>query len=59
MLADIADGKFAVDMVADPIKGNLAVISITEVPAARRDVEDRIHERMKAFAVPYAIRWTA
>jgi fatty-acyl-CoA synthase len=59
VLADIADGKFAVDMVADPIKGNLAVISITEVPAARRDVEDRIHERMKAFAVPYAIRWTA
>jgi hypothetical protein len=46
-------------MVADPIKGNLAVISVTEVSAARRDVEDRIHERMKAFAVPYAIRWTA
>jgi fatty-acyl-CoA synthase len=59
VLADIADGKVAVDMAADPVKGNTAVISVTGTPDARRDLEDKIHERMKAFAVPYAIRWTA
>jgi fatty-acyl-CoA synthase len=59
VLADIADGKVAVDMAADPVKGSTAVISVTGTPDARRDLEDKIHERMKAFAVPYAIRWTA
>ena len=59
VLADIADGKVAVDMAADPVKGNMAVISVTGTPDAQRDVEGKIHERMKGFAVPYAIRWTA
>ena len=59
VLADIADGKVAVDMAADPVKGNMAVISVTGTPDAQRDVEGKIHERMKRFAVPYAIRWTA
>ena len=59
VLADIADGKVAVDMAADPVKGNMAVISVTGTPDAQRDLEDKIHERMKGFAVPYAIRWTA
>ena len=59
VLADIADGKVAVDMAADPVKGNMAVISVTGTPDAQRDLEGKIHERMKGFAVPYAIRWTA
>jgi hypothetical protein len=46
-------------MAADPVKGSTAVISVTGTPDARRGLEDKIHERMKAFAVPYAIRWTA
>ena len=59
VLADIADGKVAVDMAADPVKGNMAVISVTGTRDAQRDLEGKIHERMKGFAVPYAIRWTA
>ena len=59
VLADIADGKIAVDMAADPVKGNMAVISVTGTRDAQRDLEGKIHERMKGFAVPYAIRWTA
>ena len=59
VLADIADGKIAVDMAADPVNGNMAVISVTCTRDAQRDLEGKIHERMKGFAVPYAIRWTA
>src|SRR5262249_19114671 len=57
VLADIADGKLAVDMVADPVKGNVAVISVAGSAGGRGDVEAKINERMKAFATPYSVRW--
>ncbi len=46
--------SIAVEMVADPLKGNRAVIRLAG-PAgdARREIEDRIHERMKVFAIAY------
>ena len=57
VLADVADGNFTVDMVADPVKGSMAVIKVTGAAGARGDVEDRIHERMKAFAIAYTVQW--
>ena len=60
VLADVAGGKLSVDIVADPVKGNVAVITRVPAPAAeRRDIEDRIHERMKAFAFAYVVQWRA
>jgi fatty-acyl-CoA synthase len=58
VLADVADGKITVDMVADPVKGNVAVISVADAAGVRSDVEAKINERMKAFTIPYAVRWT-
>jgi fatty-acyl-CoA synthase len=58
VLADVADGKITVDMVADPVKGNVAVISVADAAGARSEVEAKINERMKAFTIPYAVRWT-
>jgi fatty-acyl-CoA synthase len=58
VLADVADSKLTVDMVADPVKGNMAVISVADGAGARGDVEAKINERMKAFATPYTVRWT-
>jgi fatty-acyl-CoA synthase len=57
VLAGVADGKLAVDIVADPVKGNTAVISVAAAPDARRSVEDKIDERMKSFAVAYTVQW--
>jgi hypothetical protein len=48
-----------VDMVADPIKGSVARIRIaTDSTPAHRDIEARIHDRMKAFPIAYVIQWT-
>jgi fatty-acyl-CoA synthase len=58
VLADVADGKLTVDMVADPVKGNVAVIAVTGTAGGRRQVEDMIHERMKAFPIAYSVQWT-
>jgi hypothetical protein len=58
VLADVADGKLTVDMVADPVKGNMAVIGVADAAGARSEVEAKINERMKAFAMPYTVRWT-
>ena len=59
VLANVADGKLSVDIVADPVKGSVALITAVGPAAARRDIEDRIHERMKAFAFAYVVRWMA
>ena len=56
VLADIAPG-IAVEMVADPLKGTRAAIRLAAGPDARRDIEERIHDRMKAFAVSYSVEW--
>jgi hypothetical protein len=58
VLANVADGKLSVDIVADPVKGNVALITAVG-PAARRDIEERIRERMKAFAFAYVVQWMA
>jgi fatty-acyl-CoA synthase len=58
VLAGVADGKLAVDIVADSVKGNMAVINVAGAAGARPDVEGTIIERMKAFAFPYAVQWT-
>ncbi|MEA2949609.1 MAG: fatty-acyl-CoA synthase [Alphaproteobacteria bacterium] len=58
VLADVADGKLSVDMVSDPVKGNMAVIGVADAAGARSEVEAKINERMKAFATAYTIRWT-
>jgi fatty-acyl-CoA synthase len=57
VLADVADGKLTVDMVADPVKGNVAVIEVAGTAGERHQVEARIHERMKAFPVAYNVQW--
>ena len=58
VLADVAEGQLSVDMVADPVKGNMAVIGVADAAGARSEVEAKINERMKAFATPYTVRWT-
>jgi len=57
VLAGVADGKLTVDVVADPVKGNVTVISVTAAADARGAVEEKINERMKAFAGAYTVRW--
>jgi fatty-acyl-CoA synthase len=57
VLAGVADGKLAVDIVADPVKGNVAVITVAAAPYARSGVEETISERMKAFATSYTVQW--
>jgi fatty-acyl-CoA synthase len=59
VLANVTDGKLSVDIVADPVKGNVALITAAGPAAARGDIEDRIHERMKAFAFAYVVQWMA
>jgi fatty-acyl-CoA synthase len=55
VLADVAGGKLAVDMVADPVKGMMAVISAAaDVPRA---LEEQINARMKAFPIAYRVQW--
>ena len=58
MLAEVADGKLTVDMVADPVKGSLAVIQAVGAEGERRDVEAAIRERMKPFPIAYTVQWT-
>jgi fatty-acyl-CoA synthase len=58
VLADVAGGKLTVDMVADPVKGNVAVIAAKGAAGGRRQVEDMIHERMKVFPIAYSVQWT-
>jgi fatty-acyl-CoA synthase len=57
VLAGVADGRLMVDVVADPVKGNVTVISVTVATDARGAVEEKINERMKAFAGAYTVRW--
>ena len=55
VLAEIAGpDRLAVDVVADPIKGQVAVITIAD-DSARGSLESKVHERMKAFTVAYRI----
>jgi fatty-acyl-CoA synthase len=55
VLADVADGRLTVDMVADPVKGMMAVISAAaDLP---RTVEEQINARMKAFPIAYRVQW--
>jgi fatty-acyl-CoA synthase len=55
VLTDVADGKLAVEMVADQVKGMMAVISVAaDVP---REVEEQINARMKAFPIAYRVQW--
>jgi fatty-acyl-CoA synthase len=55
VLAGVADGKLTVEMVADPVKGMMAVISAAaDVPRA---VEEQINARMKAFPIAYRVQW--
>jgi fatty-acyl-CoA synthase len=57
-LADVAGGGVSVDMVADAKQGNRAVIRVVPtVGANRREIEDRIRERMKYYPTPYEITW--
>ena len=58
VLAEVADGKLTVDMVADPVKGSLAVIQVVGAVGERRDVEAAIRERMKPFPIAYTVQWT-
>jgi fatty-acyl-CoA synthase len=54
VLADVAGPEtLNVDVVADPVKGQVAVITIAD--DARSAIEPQIHARMKAFAVAYRI----
>ena len=55
VLAEIAGpDRLAVDVIADPVKGQVAVITIAD-DGARGALESKIHERMKAFTVAYRI----
>ena len=50
--------KIAVEMVADPVKGQVAAIAVSGDAAQRTAVEARIAETMKAFSTAYRIDWT-
>jgi fatty-acyl-CoA synthase len=58
MLAGLADGKLAVEMVADPVKGSVVVISVIGWNGARDELEKRIQELMHVFPISYTVRWT-
>jgi len=58
VLAGVADGALAVDIVADPIKGSVAVIKLSGVRERRPELEAMIAERMKPFPVAYTVEWT-
>jgi hypothetical protein len=49
----------SVDVVADPVKGQVAVIAVADDAARRPAIEAGIHERMKAFSTAYRIEWAA
>ena len=52
------DGLVSVDMVADAKQGNRAVIRVVpKADASRREIEDRIRDRMKFYPTSYEIEW--
>ncbi len=57
-LADVTDGAITVDMVSDPREGSLALVTVGGPSHARQEVEEKIRERMKPFAIAYKVRWT-
>jgi fatty-acyl-CoA synthase len=55
VLADLGGAdKVTVEVVADPLKGQLAVITVAD-DGARGAIEPQIHARMKAFTIAYRI----
>jgi hypothetical protein len=52
------DGALTVEMVADPVKGSVAVIKLAGAPELRSELEAMIRERMQAFPVAYTVEWT-
>jgi fatty-acyl-CoA synthase len=58
VLADVADGGARVEVAADPLKGNVAVIRLAaRATDSRRDIEEQIRDRMQAFSTGYRIEW--
>jgi len=58
-LADV-DGsdRISVNMVADAKQGSRAVIRVVpQADSSRRDIEDRIRERMKYYSTSYEVEW--
>jgi fatty-acyl-CoA synthase len=54
----IGDGGVSVDMVADVKQGNHAVIKVSApAGASRKEIEDRIREKMKYYSTPFEIAW--
>jgi hypothetical protein len=48
----------SVNMVADAKQGSRAVIRVVpQADASRRDIEDRIRERMKYYSTSYEVEW--
>ena len=56
-LEDVAPGRIVVEMIADPVKGQVAAIAVSGDAAQRAVVEAGIHEKMKAFSTAYRIEW--
>jgi fatty-acyl-CoA synthase len=57
VLAGAVDGELTVEMMADPVEGNIAVIGVAAAAGARRDVEEQIRDCMKPFATAYRVQW--
>jgi fatty-acyl-CoA synthase len=60
-LADVAGaGRVSVRMVADAKQGNRAMIEVAAADGANRaEIEGRIRERMKFYATPFSVEWSA
>jgi fatty-acyl-CoA synthase len=61
LLADVpgAVGILTVELVADPVKGDVARIkAASSGTAPRRAIEEQIRERMQAFPIAYTVQWT-
>jgi fatty-acyl-CoA synthase len=57
VLADV--GPLTVEMVTDPTKGTMAVIRVAAGASdARRGIEKRIRDKMKAFPTAYVVQWS-
>jgi fatty-acyl-CoA synthase len=58
-LADVGGkGSVSVDMVADAKEGSRAVIKVAAPGgASRSEIEERVREKMKYYAMPYEIAW--
>jgi fatty-acyl-CoA synthase len=56
VLADVC--PLTVNMLPDPVKGNVAVITVTARAATVPDgIEERIRDKMKSFATAYVVQW--